>query len=211
MLSHLVENMQMLRQVQCFLEENAKLEASSHFQAFSLLQQGVKYKDCKRRNKWSTPFPETGSISIIRGGVYSDQLEHRREGFGSRLLTCCRNVIELAAASPSRQVPWRWRPLAGKQAGGAWAVPRSHVEQHLVCIMPACSALFAAAALLGTSRSRHAGARNTPREMQALQVFRWGTAISICKSNDQNAEQMKVLSCCGTCSSPWFNAFVQLI
>lgn len=68
-----------------------------------------------------------------------------------------------------------------------------------------------AAALLGTSGSRHAGARNTPREMQALQDFRWGTAISTCTWRDQHAEQTKVLSCCGTCSSPRSTAFVQLI
>ena len=141
MLSHLVENVQMLRQVQCLPEENAKLETSTHFQSFSLLQQGVKCKDCKR-NKWSTSSPETGSISIIRGGVRSDPLEHERKGFGSRLLTGRRNRIELAATSPSRQVSWRWSPLAGKQAGGAWAVPRRQVEQHLVCTMTPCSAPY---------------------------------------------------------------------
>lgn len=117
MLSYLVENVQMLRQVQSLLEENAKPKTSVHFQSFSLLQQGMKCKDCKR-SKWSTPSPETGSISIIRESVYSDQLEQGRKGFGSRLLTCCRNGLELAATSPPIQVPWRWSPLAGKQA---WA------------------------------------------------------------------------------------------
>lgn len=48
-------------------------------------------------------------------------------------------------------------------------------------------------------------------EMQALQDFGWGTAISPCKCGAQHAKQMKVVSCCGTCSSPWFTAFVQLI
>lgn len=142
MFSYLVENVQMLRKVQCLLQENAKLETSAHFQSFSLLQQGVKCKDCKRRNKWCTSSPEAGSISIIRGGVYSDQLEHGRTGFGSGLLTCCRNGIEPAATSPSRQVPWGWSPLAGKQAGGVWAIPRRQVEQHLVCTATRCLALY---------------------------------------------------------------------
>lgn len=142
MLSHLVENVQILREVQRLLEEIAKLKTSTHFQSFSLLQLGVKCEDCKRRNKWSTSSPEAGSISIIRGGVPSDHFEHGRKGFGSRLRTCCRNGIELAATSPSRQVSWRWSPLAEKQAGGAWVVPRRQVEQHLVCTMTPCLARY---------------------------------------------------------------------
>ena len=59
MLSHLRENVHMLRQAQCFLKETAEMETLTHFQAFSLLLSDVKCRDCKRRNKLSTPSPET--------------------------------------------------------------------------------------------------------------------------------------------------------
>lgn len=172
------------------------------------LQQGVKWIDCKRRNKWSCLSPETG------GGTHSDQTEHGRKGFGSRWLTCCSNGIELTATFPSRQVSWRWRPLAGnkrgrgvwgvKEVGKAWAAPRRQVEQHLDCTLTPCSAWYCCCA------SGHFQ-KQTCRHYNSTPKLRPYTAISTCKRGEQHAEQMKVLSHHGTHSSPCFTSFGPLI
>lgn len=84
-----------------------KTDDFNFHQAFYLLQQGRKFRDCKRRNKLSTLSPETVFPSSEEVCI---QISLSMEGFGSRLLTCCRNGTEFGRHFPIQTRPMELEP-----------------------------------------------------------------------------------------------------
>lgn len=178
-------------------KEECKIGDLNPFTVILFVQLGGKCKDCKRNKEQEALLSQKVRAFPSSEDMYIQIMEGR--DFGPDGWHAARYRIELAVISPFRQDPWRWRLLAGKQAGGgAWAVPRRQVEQHHH------DSLFRTVLLLHSSA--HTGADmqvlETPPEKCTLRDFRWSTAGSTCKRGDQHAEQIKVLSCCGTRFSP---------
>lgn len=115
------------QEVQCLLEENAKLETSTHLQSLSLFSWWEMQRLQEEEGTSGTPSPESESISIIRGRVYSD---HERKGFWSRLMTCCKIWDRTGSHLPIQTGPmevepsnwktnWGWE--LGLSQGGRWS------------------------------------------------------------------------------------------
>lgn len=206
-LSHLVHNIQILRQVQCLLQENAKLETSSRVCWRPPTR--CEMDRLQEEEQMELPLPRNWRRHAFRSdwawkeGIWVQVADMLQEWDRTNShLPIQTGIMEVETPC------WKQAGAGGvwgvKEVGEAWAAPRRQVEQHLDCTLTPCSAWYCCCAS-GHFQKQTCRHYNSPPKLRPY------TAISTCKRGEQHAEQMKVLSHHGTHSSPCFTSFGPLI